>query len=117
VRQRVARVLRLDANQPLDRYQRLLDMGLDSLMALELRTLLSGGLDMHEALPATLVFDYPTIDAIALYLEQTALGMGQTSPAPAEPAAADETKAARAAEIADLSDAEVEALLLKKLRR
>ncbi|MBC6936368.1 MAG: acyltransferase domain-containing protein [Chloroflexi bacterium] len=117
VRQRVARVLRLDASQTLDRHQRLLDMGLDSLMALELRALLSGGLDLSEGLPATLVFDYPTIDLVATYLEG-AIGLtGETDEKAAAPAPDQTAQAARAAEIADLSDEEVEALLLKKLRR
>jgi acyl transferase domain-containing protein/SAM-dependent methyltransferase len=118
VRQRVARVLRMDARQTLDRHQRLLDMGLDSLMALELRTLLSGGLDLSEGLPATLVFDYPTIDSVATYLEGVTGLIGEAGEQPADRPSPEQTaQATRAAEIADLSDEEVEALLLKKLRR
>ena len=43
-------------------------MGFDSLMAIELRNHLAGTL-AHQ-LPATLLFDYPTLNALANYLEQ-----------------------------------------------
>jgi polyketide synthase 12/myxalamid-type polyketide synthase MxaB len=46
------------------------EFGLDSLMAVELRNLLGTSLDVNGALPATLVFDYPTIEAIAEYVER-----------------------------------------------
>lgn len=122
VRQGVSRVLRLDSAQVLDRHSRLLEIGLDSLMALELRALLSKGLELQEELPATLIFDYPTIDAIARYLaaiyrtesgEASSTGeASNTSPAPEQP-----SQTALAAEIADLSDDEVAEMLLKRLRR
>src|SRR5690606_19365238 len=56
VRQGVIRVLRLEATQIPDSHSRLLDMGLDSLMALELRSFLNSGLKLPESLPATLIF-------------------------------------------------------------
>lgn len=117
VRTRVARVLRIEAGQTLDPHQRLLDMGLDSLMALELRTLLGGGLFLPEALPATLVFDYPTMDAVATYLESVLQPAGEEVAKPTESAADEQARAVRKSEIADLSDEEVAALLLKKFRR
>jgi acyl transferase domain-containing protein/acyl carrier protein len=44
------------------------DMGLDSLMALELRTRLQKTLSLAMPLPATIAFDHPTIDALVHYL-------------------------------------------------
>jgi hypothetical protein len=49
-------------------------MGLDSLMAVELRNALSALLE--RSLPATLLFDYPTIDGIAHYLAGEVLDIG-----------------------------------------
>ena len=46
--------------------QPLTEMGMDSLMAVELRNLLRGSL--QQSLPATLVFDYPTVLALSDFL-------------------------------------------------
>ena len=74
VRDQVAGVLRMTGAAGLGPRQRLMDLGIDSLMAVELRNRLASGLDVGRSLPATLMFDYPTIEAIATYLERSALG-------------------------------------------
>ncbi|MET0507013.1 MAG: hypothetical protein ABWZ78_02375, partial [Burkholderiaceae bacterium] len=68
-------------------------------------------------LPATLLFDYPTVDALATFLQQ-ALGFATASvdgAAVAPPAAAPATNLVGAIE--DMSDDEVDRLLAERLKR
>jgi acyl carrier protein len=66
VRAEVAKVLSLAASQPIDDQQGLFEMGMDSLMSVELKGCLEGG--VGHALPSTLTFNYPTIAALTDYL-------------------------------------------------
>ncbi|HEX3660931.1 MAG TPA: type I polyketide synthase [Acidobacteriaceae bacterium] len=67
VRQQVAAVLRLDAERvPEDKAVR--SLGLDSLMALELRNRLER--QLHMKLSATLVWNYPTVGKLAEFLQK-----------------------------------------------
>jgi aryl carrier-like protein len=111
----VAAVLRVSRAETLDPRQRLMDLGLDSLMALELRGRLALGLGLAGGLPATLVFEHPTIDAVARYLVRETVGAREPIPDARrhEPATSSPDEAA--ARIAHLSEEEVEALLVKKL--
>jgi len=90
-----------------------MDLGLDSLMAVELRNRLASSAGGNIAIPATLMFDYPTIEAIARFLRRQILGP-DAAPA-AAPSAAETDLANAAARIAELSDEEAEALLIQKL--
>lgn len=118
VRARVTEVLRLDGGRRLDRRHRLMDLGLDSLMAVQLRNLLESGLGLGRTLPATLVFDHPTIEAIAKFLLQhlTRHGAAAIPTVPAKTRATD-FAAVRAREVETLSDDEAEAQLLKRLEQ
>jgi SAM-dependent methyltransferase len=114
VREVLARVLRLEDPGALDRRSRLMDLGIDSLMALDLRKRLGNGLGLARALPATLVFDHPSIDAIArLLAREIAPEEPADGPRPAGPAPAGARLAIE--EVAALDDEDVEALLLRKL--
>jgi acyl transferase domain-containing protein/acyl carrier protein len=66
VRSQVAAVLKLKSAEKIKLRERLFDAGMDSLMAVELRNRLSA--ELEKPLPATLVFDYPTVEALSDYL-------------------------------------------------
>jgi acyl transferase domain-containing protein/SAM-dependent methyltransferase len=110
VRDAVLRVTRSDPSRRLSRRDRLMDIGVDSLMAVELARRLERGLALGQPLSATLVFDHPTIAAIASYLDGL-LANGTGVPAGEEVVEQPEL----GGELEELSDAEVEELLLRKL--
>ena len=92
-----------------------MDLGLDSLMAVELRDRLASWIGSTTPLPATCMFDYPTIEAIAQYIgrgfeSRTASAVGSVAEDEGVPGLS-----ATAARIADLSEEETEALLLEQL--
>jgi acyl carrier protein len=115
VRERVVRVLRLDAAEPPGRHDRLMDLGFDSLMAVQLRNLLGKGLGLDRPLPATVMFDYPTIDTLAAYLLDRLITPASPGNAGVVPETARGGEALGADVVAAMSDAEIEALLLDRL--
>jgi myxalamid-type polyketide synthase MxaB len=68
VQEQARKVLGLETVQAVGERIPLNELGLDSLMAVELRNLLGSSLNLKRALPATLVFDYPTVEAMTDYL-------------------------------------------------
>jgi len=112
VGEQVARVIDAASANAIDPRQALNELGLDSLMAVELRNRLGSGLALRRSLPATLVFDHPTMEALARYLEQTVA----PPPATEAPAAVPEPTDALGT-IDELSDEEVDRLFAAKLRR
>lgn len=119
VRDEVVKVLRLDAARPPHREQRLMDFGVDSLMAVEFRNVLTKTLGLPKKLPATLIFDHPTVDAIARYLSATAFSDVASKPAPVAPSLPDraeaQTPAVSAEDLEQMSEEAAEALLNKRL--
>jgi NADPH:quinone reductase-like Zn-dependent oxidoreductase/acyl carrier protein len=106
---RVARILRLEPAR-IDAEAPLKSLGLDSLMTLELRNRLEHDCGLH--LSATLVWNYPTIAALAGHIAEL-LGLGSDPASPAAPAGADQ--GAPGAD--DLSQHQVSALLDEELAR
>jgi acyl transferase domain-containing protein/acyl carrier protein len=83
------------------------EAGLDSLMAVELRNLLTRSLG--KSLPPTLLFDYPSLDALADFLLAELDLAASAVPEPPTP------PPATGADLLDLTDEEAEALLLAEL--
>ena len=68
VQAHTAAVLGLSNPDEIDPARPLNEQGVDSLMAVELRNMLGKGLGLQKGLPATLVFDYPTIETLTDFL-------------------------------------------------
>ncbi|NEP72540.1 MAG: type I polyketide synthase [Okeania sp. SIO2G4] len=66
IRSMIAQTLGLKDGQKLERRQPLFDLGLDSLMAVELKNRLE--LTLQTSLSSTLLFDYPTLEALVEHL-------------------------------------------------
>jgi NADPH:quinone reductase-like Zn-dependent oxidoreductase/SAM-dependent methyltransferase/acyl carrier protein len=117
VRDRALRALGLDPSRAVDPRTPLGELGLDSLLAVELRNTLATALG--QTLPATLLFDYPTIDALTDFILTDVLGLGDdTTPITA---ASHTLPVAAAAQLVttveDLSDDEVERLIASRANR
>ena len=86
-------------------------MGLDSLAALELRNRLGRLADA--VLPASLLFDYPTVAALVEHLATACFGLPpeQPAPEPASPAPWLPVLGDEDAELADASEEDLDAAL------
>ncbi len=121
----IAKTLRLRSFQSIDPHQPLQDLGLDSLVALQIRNTIAAALAIR--LPPTVLYTYPTIDQLAehLLLELYGEARRPTADSPAAPAAdtgapalmggptvLDPTSASDLlANLDQLSDSEIETLL------
>ncbi len=111
VRERALKALGLDPGRALDPGTPLGELGLDSLLAVELRNNL--GTAIGKTLPATLLFDYPTVDALTDVLLRE-LGVDDAA---ATAAASSPPPAGALASIEELSDEEVERRLAARARK
>jgi myxalamid-type polyketide synthase MxaD len=91
LREQLGQVLGWETDYEVDPQQGLFDVGLDSLMAMELKNRLERNLELARPLPFTLIFDYPTLASLADYLHdelmaaETAALMAAETAALAEP--------------------------------
>jgi hypothetical protein len=91
----------------------LFDMGMDSLMSVELKRRLERG--VGRKLPSTLTFNYPNAAALASFLARE-LHVGSVTAASPTPASA-AVPATDNGELSALSDEELEARLLARLEQ
>jgi myxalamid-type polyketide synthase MxaE and MxaD len=113
----VARVLKLGPGKRLDHNQGLFEMGMDSLMSVELKGRLESLMD--RSLPSTLTFNYPSVAALTGYLETLLPGAPITTRRE-PPRRAVEGKPARKSPEAprpQLSEDDLEKLLADRLQR
>jgi len=101
----VRQILGLRPEQAIDPNWPLTELGMDSLMAVELRNAI--GSQAGLALPASLLFDYPTLTALGAYLSTVLLGTPVTPAPKIHPV----TPAMMLDDIEQLSDEEVDQLL------
>jgi NADP-dependent 3-hydroxy acid dehydrogenase YdfG len=104
----LAVILRIPASQFVDRQRGFTDMGVDSLLALELKDRLEGC--VGRPLPSTVVFEHPSVEALAQHLAETLFPLDSVL----EPSAS-VAKDVHAGRIDAMSIAEVEAQLSGKL--
>ena len=115
VRDQVRRVLGLDESATVRSDRGFAQLGMDSLMSVELSNRLRESLDCQ--LPTTLAFEHPTVAALADHLAEQVLRLDETASAPV---AADESELARERLLEDverLQDDEVERSLAEELDR
>ncbi len=114
VQAQVMRVLGLGAAQAPDVRQGLTDIGMDSLMAVELSNRLQAGL--QQPLPTTLAFEYPTIVALTHFLAEEVLHLStvEVEATAVAPTSRDESPELLAG-LDDLTESELTDSLLKEL--
>ncbi|SCL23245.1 Acyl transferase domain-containing protein [Micromonospora pallida] len=103
----LARILMLD-EASLDPQKGLFDLGLDSLMALEFKNRVQATFD-HE-MPTTLLFNYPTVDAVVGYLDTVLFGQRQPEPESPPPTDSGDDLEALLDNLEQLSDDEIDRL-------
>jgi acyl carrier protein len=114
LQEEVSRILRLEASSQLDWRQGFAELGMDSLMAIELRNVLQKGLG--RSIPATVALDHPTIDFLSKHLLNEVLKLeAKEAPPPPEPKPKPEVVVEP--ELDALSDAELARLVAEDLAK
>ena len=108
-----ARILGLDHGRHIDEQQPFHSMGLDSLMAVELRNVIVR--DSGEPLSATLVFDYPTLAAVTGFLLPRLVAPADGSVAGTADCAEAAVERDALAHVEALSDEDVDRLLASRM--
>ncbi|MFZ0881214.1 MAG: beta-ketoacyl reductase, partial [Candidatus Acidiferrales bacterium] len=109
----VKRVMGLDASEAIDRDRGLFEMGLDSLMSVQLRSHLEAS--FGKSLPSTLVFSYPSVAALTEYLAKELLDGRAVAPSSTPESEIHREWKSVAHEIEQLSDEEVRAEIAREV--
>ena len=104
-----ARALGLPVSSHIDGTRPLRELGLDSLMAVELRNAI--GAAIERTLPATLLFEYPSVDTLSAFVAT----LLRASPMPPVGRRDDDGRAPSDVGVAAMTDNEAEAMLLEEL--
>ncbi len=115
VRRQVAEILDLTSSQEVDLKKGFFDLGMDSLMAVELRSRLQKSLQCN--LPLTLIFKYPTLKSLVDYLVEQVLGSETPNTSGTKPRETeeDEKQEQLLAKTKELSEDQLEELINQKL--
>jgi acyl transferase domain-containing protein/NADPH:quinone reductase-like Zn-dependent oxidoreductase/NADP-dependent 3-hydroxy acid dehydrogenase YdfG len=106
-----ARALGATGGRSLDPRRPLHELGLDSLMSVELRNALATSLG--RPLSSTLLFDYPTVESLTHYLGKDVLHLEFADRGSSEESVASDNKDLQ--ELKEISESEAESLLLAEL--
>ncbi|MBD2523535.1 type I polyketide synthase [Nostoc sp. FACHB-133] len=109
----VAQVLRFEAAYQPNPQQGFFDMGMDSLMSIELKNRLETS--VGSSLPSTLTFEYPTIESLAEYLLNNVISLNVADPVVVEPQIETEVQTNLLIDIQQYSEDELAALVDQEL--
>jgi len=109
----VSQVLGFATAQPLEPQQGFFDLGMDSLMAVELKNRLQRSLG--SPLPTPIAFDYPSVEALGRYLVKAVLPCELFSGSAEESPQEEDERAQFAAALANLAPDEIAGLLAQEL--
>ena len=111
---RVSRTLGLGAHSAIDDRQPLRDAGLDSLLAIELRNVI--GTAIGGTLPATLLFDYPTIDDLATHLLTVLFPVSTAAAIAVEPVMPVASPGTLVDDLTSMSDDDIDRLFAERMK-